>query len=100
MAVFFGGRYLTYSILEIEALVQSYMKKTVDFDETHVWQCLECGKTSRVSTNLKDHIEANHLGNLQIECKICKKVFKSRGSLRAHIRSSHKQTFPTFPTFQ
>ena len=65
MAVFFGGRYLTYSILEIEALVQSYMKKTVDFDETHVWQCLECGKTSRVSTNLKDHIEANHLGNLQ-----------------------------------
>jgi len=75
---------------DIEALVQSYMKKTVDSDCSYVWQCIECGKTSRVSTNLKDHIEANHLGNLQIECKMCAKIFKSRGSLRAHVRSSHK----------
>jgi len=75
---------------DIEALVQSYMKKTVDSDCSYVWQCIECGKTSRVSTNLKDHIEANHLGNLQIECSMCAKMFKSRGSLRAHVRSSHK----------
>jgi len=75
---------------DIEALVQSYMKKTVDSDCSYVWQCIECGKTSRVSTNLKDHIEANHLGNLQIECNMCAKMFKSRGSLRAHVRSSHK----------
>lgn len=95
MAVFywqqiFSCLLLTPSILDIEALVQSYMKKTVDSDCSYVWQCIECGKTSRVSTNLKDHIEANHLGNLQIECNMCAKMFKSRGSLRAHVRSSHK----------
>ena len=34
------------SILDIEpqfeALVQSYIKKVVDFDGSHVWQCREC----------------------------------------------------------
>jgi len=74
---------------DIEALVKSYMKKTRDVDNTFVWECLQCGKTSRVSTNLKDHIEARHLDSLQIGCRICGKIFKSRGSLRAHLRS-HK----------
>ena len=30
------------SILDIEALVQSYVKKVVNFDSSHVWQCREC----------------------------------------------------------
>jgi len=77
-------------ILDIEALVKSFMKKTVDFDNSTLWQCVQCGKTSKVSTNLKDHIEANHLGSLQIECSVCGKLFKSRGSLRQHIRTSHR----------
>jgi len=30
------------SILDIVALVQSYIKKVVDFDGSRVWQCREC----------------------------------------------------------
>jgi len=74
---------------DIEALVQSFMTKTVDVDNSSIWQCVQCGKTSKFSTNLKDHIEAHHLENLQIGCSICSKIFKSRGSLRFHMRS-HK----------
>ena len=74
---------------DIEALVQSIMTKTIDVDNSSIWQCVQCGKTSKFSTNLKDHIEAHHLENLQIGCSICSKIFKSRGSLRFHMRS-HK----------
>ena len=74
--------------------MKSFMKKTVDFDNSTVWQCVQCGKTSKVSTNLKDHIEANHLGSLQVECSVCAKLFKSRGSLRQHIRTSHRLLAP------
>ena len=66
------------------------MSKTVNMDNSTIWQCLQCGKTSKHSTNIKDHIEAHHLDNLNIECTVCGKVFKSRGSLRFHMRS-HKQ---------
>ena len=65
------------------------MTKTLDVDNSSVWQCVQCGKTSKFSTNLKDHIEAHHLENLKIGCSICSKIFKSRGSLRFHMRS-HK----------
>jgi len=71
---------------DVESLVQSYMKKTTDEFNGSVWQCLQCGKVSKVSTNLKDHIESNHLEGLQFECSQCSKIFKSRPSLRTHMR--------------
>jgi len=71
---------------DVESLVQSFMKKTTDEFNTSVWQCLQCGKVSKVSTNLKDHIEANHIEGLQFECSKCLKIFKSRPSLRTHMR--------------
>ena len=55
-----------------------------------VWQCVECGKTSQYITNLKGHVEANHLQGLKIDCPYCEKVFKSRGSLRNHVHKFHK----------
>jgi uncharacterized Zn-finger protein len=81
--------FLIVPVTGIEALVQTFMKKSVDVDNSSVWQCVQCGKTSKFSTNIKDHVEAHHLENLQIGCDICGKVFKSRGSLRFHMRS-HK----------
>jgi len=74
---------------DLESLVQSFIQKTFDDFNSPVWQCIQCGKISKVSTNLKDHIEAKHITGLQFECIHCKKVFKTRPSLRTHMRS-HK----------
>jgi len=71
---------------DVETLVRSFMKKTTDEFNTTVWQCVQCGKVSKFSTNLKDHIEANHIEGLQFECAQCRKIFKSRPSLRTHMR--------------
>jgi len=75
---------------DVENLVKSFMKKTTDEFNATVWQCVQCGKVSKVSTNLKDHIEANHIEGLQFECHHCLKIFKTRPSLRTHMRLHNK----------
>ena len=50
--------------------------------------CKVCGKEGQLG-HVQGHIEAHHIENLQIGCSICSKIFKSRGSLRFHMRS-HK----------
>eukprot|EP00092_Neocalanus_flemingeri_P033748 GFUD01036693.1.p1 GENE.GFUD01036693.1~~GFUD01036693.1.p1 ORF type:complete len:350 (+),score=84.02 GFUD01036693.1:85-1134(+) len=71
---------------DVESLVKSFMKKTVDEVNKTVWECVQCGKVSKFSTNIKDHIEANHIEGMQFECHYCLKIFKSRPSLRTHTR--------------
>ena len=80
---------------DVESLVRSYMRKMVDESNMSVWQCIECGKTTRISTNLKDHIEANHLKGLRFSCPRCCKTLKSRASLRIHMRLHTTQDQPT-----
>ena len=47
------------------------MRKTEDHSNYPVWECLQCGKITKQSTNMKDHIEANHIPGLQFECPKC-----------------------------
>jgi len=75
----------------IDKMVQSFLSKTTDEAGVSMYQCIECGKISKVCTNLKDHIEATHIQGLQLECHLCFKSFKSRGRLSFHIRTTHKQ---------
>ena len=49
-----------------------------------VLECLECGKIAKQSTDMKDHIEANHISCLQFECPKCHKMSKTRPCLRMH----------------
>ena len=53
--------------------------------------CQICGKEGQQS-NIKDHIEANHLAGISIPCSLCEKTFRSRDSLRHHIKT-HKSQF-------
>ena len=52
-------------------------------------QCLECGKEG-VRTQIRDHIEANHVQGLSIPCDVCGKTSRSRSALRMHKSSYHK----------
>jgi len=74
---------------DVESVVKSFMRKTTDEHNSTVWECLQCGKFTKVSTNMKDHIEANHIEGLQFECPKCFKILKSRACLRLHLRN-HK----------
>ena len=73
-------------VLDIESVVKSFMKKTIDEYSSPAWECLQCGKITKQSTNMKDHIEANHIPGLQFECPTCYKISKTRACLRLHMR--------------
>ena len=51
--------------------------------------CSICGKQGTL-TNIKDHIEANHIEGIFHPCNICEKTFRSRLHLRLHKSSCHK----------
>merc|ERR1712129_399499 len=58
--------------------------------KTFALTCTACGKEGNRS-NIRDHIEANHVEGVSIPCNFCDKVSRSRGGLRQHIANNHKQ---------
>ena len=55
------------------------------------YNCTLCGKNfGRRKTDAKIHIEAKHLENHQVSCKLCGFLSKSRDSLRKHVKSHHR----------
>ena len=73
---------------ELEARVSSLMEKsqnkTADGKKL-AYLCTMCGKEGHL-TNIKDHIETNHLQGVNIPCNLCEKTFRSRNALRRHNR--------------
>ena len=51
--------------------------------------CNICGKEGTL-TNIKDHIESNHIEGITHPCSMCYKTFRSRHSLSMHKSSVHK----------
>ena len=52
------------------------------------YTCQVCGKVGPRS-NIKSHIEANHIEGIIIPCNLCKKTFRSRNSLTQHNYVHH-----------
>ena len=73
---------------ELEARVRSMMEKSKNKLATHRQRrdvCKVCGKEGE-GTQIKSHIEANHLDGISIPCNHCDKYFRSREALRYHMR--------------
>ena len=47
--------------------------------------CKLCGKEGMIS-DIKKHIEANHLEGINLPCNHCERVFKSSRTLKDHVR--------------
>lgn len=64
------------------------------FDDVVKWCCTQCERTypASRSSNLKDHIEANHIVGLAIPCDVCYKSFATSASHRMHVRKHAKDT--------
>ena len=52
--------------------------------------CKVCGKEGH-ATDIKRHIEANHLEGVSISCNHCEKIFRSNRGLREHVSKYHKR---------
>ena len=78
---------------ELEERVKSMMGKSQNKNANGnqlAYVCKVCGKEGE-GTNIKNHIEANHLEGLVIPCNLCNKSFRSRNSLKQHTRQ-HKNS--------
>ena len=53
-----------------------------------VFKCLECDYTSKISTNMKDHIEAKHISS-RIACSLCNMTFSTISYLTKHMKHKH-----------
>ena len=72
--------------LDLDMAIHSKMRKT----EEGFWQCCDCLKTSKVKTNIYEHIEASHVESPGYSCDICSKFCRTRNALRNHRSLRHK----------
>jgi len=71
---------------DLESVILSKMYKNIDGD----WQCNDCLKTSKVKTNIFEHIEATHVESPGYQCDQCYKFCRTRNALRKHKYVNHK----------
>ena len=76
---------------DLEEIVKSMMEKSQNPDngQQKGLMCKVCGKEDN-STNIKKHIEANHLEGVSIPCGVCEKAFRSRRALVMHKSQNHE----------
>ena len=78
---------------ELDQRVMSMMEKSQNSRKSKnrhekAYICRVCGKEDERS-NMKNHIEANHLEGIIIPCNLCDKTFRSRNALRLHRYKNH-----------
>ena len=77
---------LLRDLKELSERVKSVMVKSqnrISNGGEHAHICTVCGKEGKMS-NIKEHIEANHLKGIALPCNTCEKVFKTRRSMMRH----------------
>ena len=81
---------ITVELQELDNKIKSMMTSTDELVKTRrINICNVCGKKG-FWTNIKDHIEANHIEGISHSCTYCEKTFRSRPALRMHKSSQHK----------
>ena len=83
-----------YSILFLDdqdGQIAEQIVKRCDENGQAIWQCLNCGYTSKKQYNVKEHVRVKHLGSPEFKCDFCEQICPSRGAHRAHVWRYHKQ---------
>ena len=78
---------------ELNSKVKSMMSQSDTFTpdgKKKALICRVCGKEG-YHTQIKNHIEFNHLGGISLPCTFCEKTFKTRDGLRRHIILIHNE---------
>ena len=79
---------------ELDNKINSMMVKTSNKSVRGklIYKCTLCGKEAEV-TQIKNHIEANHMEGISVPCNLCETTFRSRNALAIHKHSYHKRNF-------
>ena len=72
-------------------IAEQIMKKWDEQLVQTIWECLNCGYTSKKHYNVKEHVRVKHLGSREFKCDFCDQICPSRGAHRAHVWRYHKQ---------
>ena len=59
-------------------------------EEGVMWQCNDCFYSSKVKTNVREHVESQHFDSTGIVCPHCDKIMPNKKSLRNHVYGVHK----------
>ena len=79
------------NIQELDEQTNSLMTKTSrkNIRGKPIYVCNVCGKEAEHS-DMKKHIEANHLEGISVPCNFCEKMFRSRNAKSIHVSRHHK----------
>ena len=80
--------FLDFEVKSMMEMTQNMIRNGRGNAKRHSYSCKVCGKEGHGS-NIKNHIEANHMEGLSVPCNICDKMFRSRNALGQHILSRH-----------
>ena len=71
---------------ELDQVIYAKMYRTSD----GLFVCTECGTSSRLRINLRNHIEARHVKTEGFYCPICNMHCSSRNAVASHKTRYHK----------
>ena len=63
------------NVPELDELINTMMQK---LERSNDWDCKVCGKTSKKTSHIRQHIEANHIVGMEHPCDHCGKVSRSK----------------------
>ena len=69
--------------------VSKSIKGRAEIGTCRLWVCCVCGKEAKGSA-MKEHIEVNHIEGIIVPCSLCEITFRTRRSLRIHLRRAHQ----------
>jgi RNase P subunit RPR2 len=69
--------------------VKDYMILTFDEKGVRMHMCAKCRFSARNTSNLRSHIEANHMEGRTYTCRVCGEVKKTWQTMLTHCRSQH-----------
>ena len=81
---------MIYLDIDVSESIEDHISSMMFQTETKSWVCSECGKGSKLKTDITRHVEAKHvLNHPGYRCDYCGTYVKTRNALRLHISSRH-----------
>ena len=75
-------------VLDVDEQVRPFFGRT----NQGLYKCNGCGEVKTAHSNLRNHIESKHLA-LNLKCKLCHVISKTRRTFHDHIKYHHKDKF-------
>jgi len=76
---------------DLQLMISARLQRTQDeASGASLWQCLDCGHSSRSKSDCSKHIEAKHIVTSGYDCSFCGCHYPSRNALKSHVSRKHR----------